>query len=137
MTNTLEDIQVNIKIKLSGIWASLMFLYIYADYFSLYKEGNLEEIMSGEIAGFEINQTWLLSVMILMSISSVMIFLSLVLNAKTNRITNIIVAIFQILVLIAAVIRESNWYYIYATILESGLLLLILRYAWNWPTLEG
>ena len=133
MSNSLEDIPVNIKIKLAGIWTSVMFLYIYADYFSLYKEGNLEEIMSGEIVGFDINQTWLLSVMILMSISSVMIFLSLILNAKTNRMTNIIVGIFQILVLIAAVIGESNYYYIYATILETMLLLLIIRYAWKWP----
>lgn len=137
MANILEDIQVNVKVKLAGLWTSVMFLYIYADYFSLYREGHLEDIMSGEIAGFEINQTWLLGVMILMSISSIMIFLSLVLNAKANRMTNIIIGIFQILVLIAAVIGESNYYYIYATSLETILLCLIIWYAWKWPSQEG
>ncbi len=136
MSTNLEDIQVNVKIKLAGLWTSLMFLYIYADYFSLYQDGHLEDIMAGEIAGFEINQTWLLGVMVLMSISSVMIFLSVVLDAKLNRITNLGVGIFQLLVITAAVIGESNWYYIYATALEAVILVLILRYAWLWPTAD-
>ena len=32
----LEDIKVNVKLKLAALWASFMFLYVYVDYFHLY-----------------------------------------------------------------------------------------------------
>lgn len=32
----LEDPKINIKIKLAGLWASVMFIFIYVDYFGLY-----------------------------------------------------------------------------------------------------
>jgi hypothetical protein len=38
----LEDLKINVKIKLSALWASVMFCYIYADYFGLYRPGKLQ-----------------------------------------------------------------------------------------------
>ena len=35
----LEDIKLNVKLKLAALWASFMFLYIYVDYFHLYMPG--------------------------------------------------------------------------------------------------
>jgi hypothetical protein len=35
----LDDIKVHVKIKISALWASVMFCYIYGDYFGLYKPG--------------------------------------------------------------------------------------------------
>lgn len=32
----LEDQKVNVKTKLSALWASVMFCYVYGDYFGLY-----------------------------------------------------------------------------------------------------
>ncbi len=34
--NDLEDFKVNVKIMLSALWTSVMFCYIYGDYFELY-----------------------------------------------------------------------------------------------------
>ena len=34
--NTLEDYKINIKIKLSILWASVTLFYLYGDYFELY-----------------------------------------------------------------------------------------------------
>jgi hypothetical protein len=31
-----EDIRVNVKLRFFALWASVMFLYIYGDYFQLY-----------------------------------------------------------------------------------------------------
>jgi hypothetical protein len=31
-----DDIKIHVKVKISAIWASVMFCYIYADYFGLY-----------------------------------------------------------------------------------------------------
>jgi hypothetical protein len=66
-----------------------------------------------------------------------MIFLSLALPAKANRWTNIIVGIFNIVVGVAGLIGETWAYYIFATIVEVVLLLLIVWYAWKWPKQEA
>ncbi len=135
----LEDPKINIKIKLSGLWASMLFLFIYVDYFGLFKPGVMEKIIEGEAAhtGIQITQVFLLAVIILMMIPSLMIFLSLALKAKANRWTNIIVGIFNIVLVVGGLIGESWAYYIFASIVEVVLLSLIVWYAWKWPKLEA
>jgi hypothetical protein len=135
----LEDPKINIKIKLAGLWASILFLFIYVDYFGLFIPGAMEKIIAGEVAhtGIQITQVFLLAVIILMMIPSLMIFLSLALPAKANRWTNIIVGIFNIVVGVAGLIGETWAYYIFATIVEVVLLLLIVWYAWKWPKQEA
>ena len=133
----LQDVKVNVKWKLSALWAASMFLYIYVDYFYLYVPGTLEEIIAGKMGPFPTNQIMLLAALTLMMIPSLMIFLSLALKAKWNRWTNIIVGILKIVVLVAAVIGESWAFYIFATIVELVLLSLIIWYAWTWPKQEG
>jgi hypothetical protein len=45
----LKDVNVNVKIKLAALWASVMFLYAYADitHFVL-QPGSLEDILKGK-----------------------------------------------------------------------------------------
>jgi hypothetical protein len=50
----LEDIKVNVKLKLAALWASLMFLYIYVDYFGLYKPDYINNILAGKVWFFRI-----------------------------------------------------------------------------------
>ncbi|GAH32944.1 unnamed protein product [marine sediment metagenome] len=135
----LEDPKINIKLKLSGLWVANMFIFIYVDYFGLYIPGVMEKIIEGEVAhtGIQVTQVFLLAGITLMMIPSLMIFLSLILPAKANRWTNIIVGILQIVVLVSALIGESWAYYIFATIVEVVLLLLIVWYAWKWPKQEA
>jgi hypothetical protein len=45
--NGLEDLKVSIKIKLSALWASVTFFYIYGDYFELYVPGKVQGIING------------------------------------------------------------------------------------------
>ncbi len=133
----LEDVKINVKIKLSVLWVAVLFLFIYVDYFGLFRPGLIEDIIAGEVAGIQIGQVFLLAAMILMTIPSLMIFLSLTLKAKANRWTNIIVGIFQIVILLVFVIRESWAFYIFGTIVEVVLLSLIVWYAWKWPKQEA
>ena len=72
-----EDVKVNVKLKLSALWIALMFLYTYADILGFYAPGNIEELISGEIAGIRMTQELLLGSAILMMIPSAMVFLSL------------------------------------------------------------
>ncbi len=138
-TRILEDVKVNVKWKISALWVADMFLFIYVDYFGLFIPGVMEKIIEGEVAhtGIQITQIFLLAGITLMMIPSLMIFLSLTLPAKANRWTNIIVGILQIVVLVGALIGESWAYYIFATIVEVVLLLLIVWYAWKWPKQEA
>jgi hypothetical protein len=79
----LKDVNVNVKIKLAALWASVMFLYAYADitHFVL-QPGSLEDILKGEIGGIEISSTFLFGSAILMTTPAIMIFLSVLLRAR-------------------------------------------------------
>jgi hypothetical protein len=132
----LEDVKINIKIKLSALWATVMFIYLYVDVFGFFKPGIIEDAISGKVWEFQITQVWLLGVIILMTIPSLMVFLSLVLPVKANRWTNIIVGILYIVVTLGMTIGESYAFYIFGSIVEAVLLLLIVVYAWKWPTHE-
>ena len=133
----LEDVNVNVKMKISALWAASMFLFIYVDYFYLRVPGQIEEIIAGKMGPYSTTQASLLAAMTLMMIPSLMIFLSLALKAKWNRWTNIIVSILKIVTLLVFVIGESWAFYIFATIVEVVLLLLIVWYAWKWPKQES
>lgn len=86
----LEDIKINVKIKLSALWVTLMLFYIYADILGFYSPGVIEKVVSGEIGGMQITEIFLFSMAVWMAIPSVMVFLSLALKAKANRVINII-----------------------------------------------
>ena len=71
----LEDIKLNVKLKLAALWASFMFLYIYVDYFHLYMPGSIEDILAGEVFTFDISYVFLLIAMTFVIIPALMIFL--------------------------------------------------------------
>ena len=132
----LEDVKINVKIKLSALWVTLMLLYIYADFFSHYNPGDLEEIIAGFIGPFPVTQVSLLLSSILMIIPAVMVFLSLTLKPKANRRTNVTFGILYTVVNIGNLIGETWAYYILFGIIEIVLTLLIVLYAWKWPKQE-
>ncbi len=135
----LEDAKINIKMKLSGLWVTVMFLFAYVDIMGKYQPGHIEDIMAGEVGGFQINQVWILGVVIMMTTAILMIFLSLILKPEVNRWINIILGIVYTVVNIANLLSiEEPWAYtIFYSIVESVLTLLIVWYAWKWPKQEG
>jgi hypothetical protein len=132
----LEDPTVPTKVKLSAAWASLMFLYIYADYIGLFRRGMIEDLMAGEVWVFTISQGFLIGVSVLMSIPALMIFASIVVRPVWNRRLNIGVGALKLVVAIAAVIGDDYVFYYYFTAIEVALLVTIIRMAWRWPRLE-
>ena len=84
--------KINIRLKLSALWTSLMAFYIYGDYFELYVPGKVENLINVK-AKLE-NPTLLLIASILIAIPALMIVLSILLKPKINRSLNIIVGIF-------------------------------------------
>lgn len=131
-----EDTKVNVKLKLSALWAALMFIYLYVDFFGLFQPGAIEQILEGKVWVFDITQTWAVSALILMMIPSLMVFLPLVLMPRVNRWVNIVVAIIYIVVAIGNPIGET-WLTIWlGSAVEIVLLALIVWYAWKWPRQE-
>jgi hypothetical protein len=134
--NAPEDIQINIKIKLAALWASVMFCYVYGDFFELFVPGHIETLMKGVSGLGTTTPGKLLGFAILMSIPSVMIFLSVILPARINRWANIITGIFfTAIMLLVAVTSTGEWmlFYIYLAVVEMIITSLIVWFAWKWP----
>lgn len=131
--NTLEDIKVSVKLKLAALWTSLMFLIIYIDYFHLYMPGMIEDVLIGRVYVFDITQGFLVAALASVSIPALMIFLSVALPAKSNRLTNIIIAAVNIPFMLFNLEGVAWAHMILAAVIEVILLCLIIRYAWKWP----
>ncbi len=135
--NELKEIKVDLKLKLAALWASFMFLYIYVDYFHLYMPGSIEEILAGNVFIFDISYVFLLLAMTFVIIPTLMIFLSVALPAKVNRLMNIIVAILYIPYMLFNLAGEAWAHMYFAAAVEVLLLCLIIRYAWKLNCIEA
>jgi len=129
----LSDIKMNIKIKLSALWGSVMSCYIYCDYFDLYVPEKLQSMINGTTIFGAGDQGALLSISSILLVTSLMICLSILLPAKLNRILNIIVGLIMT-VMLAYLAVVAGWYFykMYAAV-EAILTLIIVYYAWTWP----
>ena len=135
-TTAMEDGKINVKLKLAALWAAMMLLYIYADILSLFRPGQIEEMIKGLMGPFPVTQGSLLVASILMIIPAVMVFLSLTLKPKVDRWINITLGVLYTAVNISNLIGETWTYYVFFGIVEIVLTLLIVWYSWKWPKLE-
>jgi Ca2+/H+ antiporter len=130
----LENPKVNIKIKLSVLWASVLFCYLYGDYFELYVPDKVDSLLSG--ANILDSPTKLLIASLVLAIPSLMVALSILLNPKINRILNIFFGIlFTVMMLFIGINSLTPWYsfYVFLAFLESLITILIVWFAWKWP----
>lgn len=134
----LDDGPVPVRLKLSALWASVMFLYVYVDVLAFFKPGTIDDILEGRVWEFDITQGWALGALVLMTIPSLMVALSLTLPARAARWTNLVVGSLFIPVSIVNVVGETWWaFYWFGSIIEVVLLLLIIRYAMTWPRVKA
>jgi len=128
------DAKIDIKIRLSAIWVTLMLFYIYADILGFYTPGVIEKVISGEIGGVQISSAFLLIMAVWMAVPSVMVLLSLTLKASLNRLVNIIIAIISVLMLgVTFFAGEISARYVFQAIVEGILMASIVWQAWKWP----
>jgi hypothetical protein len=132
--NALQDFKINVKLKLAALWTSVMFCYIYGDYFNLYPPSHVEHFLQGKT--MLDNPVKLFAASILMTIPSVMIFLSVALRPTLNRWLNIIFGImFTAIMALIAIVSGGEWmlFYVYLAIVEIVLTSLIVWNALKWP----
>lgn len=128
----LEDLKVPVKLKLSALWTSVMFCYMYADYFELFKPGKLERMIAGNGPFGQTTQGVLVVASVVLAIPSIMIFLSVALKATVNRRVNIIVgSLYMVIIMFTA---SRNWAFMRMYgVIEIVLTGLVVWYAWKWP----
>jgi hypothetical protein len=132
-----ENSKVNTKIKLAAGWMAIMALYIYADFLSLYRPGQIEEVRRGVMGPFEVSQATLLVVSLIVMIPAIMIVLSLLLSPRASRSLNVVLAILYTLVNINNLVGEEWAYYFLFGIAEIAITGLIFFTAWRWPVTAG
>lgn len=135
--NSLQDSTVSTRLKLAALWTSVMFCYIYGDYFELYTPGKVGGLLKGEV--ILDSSVKLLSASIVLAIPALMISLSLLLKAKISRMLHIIFGIiYSLMMLMIAFSTTPGWYnfYIMYALLESIITITIVWLAWRWPKVE-
>jgi hypothetical protein len=138
-TNGYQDTRIDVKIVLSGLWISMLFVFAYVDIFTFWRADVINGALAGEVSGteFEVNQTFLLLTTIYTIIPSLMVVVSLVVRPAVNRLVNIVVSLLYLATVAASSIGEHWLYYLLGSVVEGVLLLGIARVAWTWPQTSG
>jgi Family of unknown function (DUF6326) len=129
---SLDDPKIPARVKLAAMWCSLMFFYVYGDYFELYQPGKLTAMLGGNSAVGPVTQGSLLGISAVMWLPSLMPVLVLVLPAPVSRWLSIVVAMLYALIVVLAIRGSWNYYMIYGAI-ELLLSAGIIWSAWQWP----
>jgi hypothetical protein len=132
----LHDVPVHVRLKLSALWTSVVFCYVYGDIFGLFRPGKLASMISGQTPVGPTTQALLIAFAIVMAIPSVMVFVSVALKASLARRANVLFGSVYAIV-ISLTMRGAWGYYLVLGVIEVALTVLIAWYAWTWPAIES
>ena len=139
-TNKKTTTMKGTKILLSLLWVFLSVNYIFCDLRNYMEPGILQEMMSGYVAGgdVQITQGFLLVTAMIMEIPLAMIILSWVLKYQANRWVNIIAGAIMVVFQISSLFMGTpSLQYLFYSTMEIAGLLLILWTAWKWSNHEA
>ena len=130
-----RDRPVDVKVALSGLWITMLFVFAYVDIFAYLRADVLEAALDGEVAttGFTVDQTFLTLTLVYILVPALMVVGSLLLEARVNRAANLVVSVVYAVTVIGSAIGESWAYYLIGSIVEVLLLAAIAWTAWTWP----
>ncbi len=122
-----------VQLKLAALWTSVMFCYIYGDYFGLFVPGTLKDMLDGQMGSLgPTTQGVLLGTAALVTFPALMVFLSLALRPAINRPLNILLGLAYTAIVIFFMPDGWLFYEVMAAV-EIVLQLLVVWYAWRWP----
>lgn len=129
--------QVSIRIQLAGLWTSVMFCYIYGDYFELYVPAKVAGLIDGNNL---LNTPFkLLFACIMLSIPALLIAGNLMFSKQICRWLNIVFgSFFTLLMLFIASQSLTQWqyFYVYLALIESILTAVVVWKSIQWPKTE-
>ena len=128
--------KINKRIKLAGLWTTLLLLYIYCDIYSFHRIGYVEEMMAGKIGPFDVTQATLAIFGLLMIIPALMVAAGLLLKAGLAKWLNIIVGVLYTFVNLGNLVGETWVYYWIFGVIEIIVTAGIIIMAASWRTKE-
>ncbi|MBM2620527.1 hypothetical protein JIG36_34005 [Actinoplanes sp. LDG1-06] len=129
----LRDNKVDVKVVLGGLWVTTLLVFAYVDIFGFYRADLIHGVLAREVGGFAIDQMFLVLTTLYIVVAALMVPVSLLAPARTNRIANIAVSLFYVATAGASLIGETWAYYFVGILIQIALLLVITRVAWTWP----
>ena len=135
MPTAYRDEHVNVKVVLAGSWIAMLFVFAYVDILAFFRADVLNAALNGKVkdAGFTVSQVFLAASLIYVLIPILMVVLSLLLPAGTNRIVNVATSLVYVITVAVSCAGETWAYYIAGSVVEIVLLVFIARTAWKWP----
>lgn len=129
-----EDFRPPTNLKLSLLWASLMFCYVYGDYFGLYAPGKLLRMNAGEMGGFgQISPGALAAIAMMMALPALMVALSILLPALLVRWLNITLGLIYSAIMLLTMVQGAPPFYLVLGAIEIVVCLAIVLIAIRWP----
>ena len=126
-----DSTAVSVRVKIAGLWTSLLFVFAYVDIFGLFRADVARGVLAGKVHVFTVDQTFLFLTTLYITIPSLMIFLSLVLVPGVNRWTNIVVAVVYAITIAGSCVGETWVYFLFGSAVELVLLGFVIWYAWK------
>jgi len=120
-------------IQMSLLWAALMGLYIYNDYFSMYLPGTIEDMTSGVLGPLgQATDAVLVPVALILAVPALMIYLSAALPPPISKWANVVLGIAYTIIEVLTFFGSALFYQIIVA-LEILLTLRIVWIALRWP----
>lgn len=127
------DMPIPLRVRLAALWATLMSLYIYNDYFMLYRPGVLDAMAQGKMGPLgAATPTVLILVSAMLAIPALMIALSVLLPPVASRWLSAAIAIFYTGIEGLTLVGADPAYQLIVA-LEIVITLSILAIAVRWP----
>lgn len=130
----LQTSRTSIAAKLSALWASLMFCYVYGDYFGLYVPGKVMKMNAGVMGGLgTMSGTGLTMVAMMMAIPALMVAVPLVAPPIAARWASIVFGLVYAAIMVLTMWGGAPSFYLTLGVIEIALSLGIVVTALRWP----
>lgn len=128
---------IDIRVRLALLWTTLMFLYIYADYFRLMSPGKLQSMMELRTPVGPTSPGLLVVFSVMLMVPALMISLCVLVRPHINRWLNIMAAfpyaIISMLIIASSFGDEWQTFFVIFNCVELSVLAAIIWLAWRWP----
>ncbi len=128
--------RIDTRLRISALWIAMLFVFAYVDLFSLYRPDFRADLEAGKISNFDVDQAFLFLATLYVIIPSLMVYVTLVMRPRVNRIANLVVASAYSLTVAGSAVGEWS-YFVLGSVVEVILLLLVIHHAWTWPRAGG
>jgi len=122
---------IDVRIRMAGLWATTMMIFAYVDIFSLFRPDFRAALDQGKVFVFDVGQPFLLGLTIYVIIPSLMIYLSLVMPRRLNRVVSSSLAGLYAITIVGGAVGEWS-YYVLGSVVEVVLLALVIHHSWTW-----